>query len=166
MWKKKSDGKKGGGAESGEEREQMGALARKYLWSSFDCIDYGGNVVLLHSALADPHELLAAGRRMTYLHLRSELINRDGDDILHEEIALQDTLERVIHDAMRPGMHEKEIVRDLRFLCKQGAPLSALEEVLQSGLLVLLTPAMRRALKDMYYMTPKWIDSLRVNAFQ
>ena len=148
------------------DKQQMSELARKYLWSSFDCIDYGGNVVLLHSALADPYELLAAGRRMSNAHLQAGLIHRDGEDILQEEIVLQETLERAIHDAVRPGMDEKETVRNLRFLCKQGAPLNALEEVLQSCLIVLLTSAMRRALEDMYYMTPKWIDCMRGHSFQ
>ena len=151
---------------NGDEKEAMSALARKYLWSSFDCIDYGGNVVLLHSALADPYDLLTAGRRMSNECIQAGLIHRDGEDILSEEIPLQETLERAIRDVVRPGMHEKDIVRDLRFLCKQGAPLNALEEVLQSCLIVFLTPAMRRALRDIYYTMPKWIDSVKGAAFQ
>ena len=145
--------------------ERMMAMARRYLWSSFDCIDHGGRVVLLHAALADPGDLLYAGKRMseTWLH---EGLAISRDDILMEEIPLQDALERAIHGALRSGINEKGIARDLRYLCKQGAPLSALEEILQQKLIVLLTPAMRSALRHMFYMTPKWVECSRSNAFQ
>lgn len=141
-------------------------LARRYLWSSFDCMDYGEGVLLLHPALAEPQHLLALGRR------RSSLLGVDaqpvwpGADILPEEIPLQQELERVIAGAMRDGQREKDVARNLRFLCKQGAPLQAMEEVLQSSLIVLLSAPMRGALKNMYYMTPKWIECVGHDALQ
>ncbi len=146
--------------------EHFSALARRFLWASFDCIDYNGHVVLLHSALAEPRDLLMAGRRMPCAYSAAGLTLEDGEEILPEEVPLQDALERAIRGAMRRGIQEKEMARDLRFLCKQGAPLHALEEILQSGLIVLLSPAMRAALMELYYMTPKWTNSFCGNAFQ
>ena len=79
-------------------------------------------------------------------------------DILPEEIPIQFELEHVIQPALRNGLQSQDVARNLRFLCKQGAPLSALEEVLQSALIVYLTPAMKSALNKMYRMIPKWIE--------
>ena len=53
---------------------------------------------------------------------------------------------------------EQREIENLRFLCKQGAPLAAMEEVLQSTLIVYVSPSMRGALSSMYFRTPKWIE--------
>jgi len=136
--------------------ETMMQLARRYLWASYDCVDYSGGVMLVHAALADPTHLIASARRKNTLMMsvQAELYA----DILPEEIPLQRALEHAIHGALRDHCHAQDVARNLRFLCKQGAPLSALEEVLQSALIVYVSPAMRGALADMFYSLPKWIE--------
>lgn len=150
----------------GEGDELLMQLARRYLWASYDCVDYSGGVMLVHAALADPTVLIASGRR------RKSMLTLPGDpqqpvmDILPEEIPLQRDLERAIHGALRDGFQAQDVARNLRFLCKQGAPVSAMEEVLQSTLIVLVSAGMRGALKNMYYRMPKWIECAELCAMQ
>ena len=140
--------------------EQMIELARRYLWASCDCVDYSGGVLLLHPALAEPRSLIAEGRRRPGAALPLWDRTAMRMDILPEEIPLQRRLEYAIKGTLRAGYQEQEAARSIRFLCKQGAPLSAMEEVLQSMLIVLVTPSMRGALGDMYYGIPKWIECM------
>ena len=77
--------------------------------------------------------------------------------ILPEEVPLQQELEQSIEGAMRDGHASKDVAQTIRLLCKQGAPLDALEEILQESLIVFVSPTMRRALADMYYRPPKWV---------
>ncbi len=146
------------------EREQLVQLARRYLWASYDCVDYTGGVMLLHSALADPSHLIALGKRRKHTMLLTQ--TDDSADILPEEIPLQRDLENTIRGAMRDAYREEDVARDIRFLCKQGAPLGAMEDVLQSTLIVYLSTGMRRALANMYYSMPKWIQSDECEALQ
>ncbi len=151
---------------SGRNDELLMQLSRRCLWASYDCVDYSGGVLLLHPALADPRRLLASGRRGAGL-LASPLAQpHPALDILPEEIPLQRDLERAIDGALREGRQAPEVARSLRFLCKQGAPLGALEEVLQSSLIVYVNAAMRSALANLYYMTPKWIECAERSALQ
>ena len=132
-------------------------LARRYLWASYDCVDYSDGVLLVHSALAEPRHMLADGRRRTGLLLPPQSL-QTGMDILPEEIPLQRGLELAIAGTLRDGLREADVARTIRFLCKQGAPLAAMEEVLQSSMIVYLSASMRGALADMYYMLPKWME--------
>lgn len=150
---------------SGQDELAM-QLARRYLWASYDCVDYSGGVMLVHPAVADPHHLIAARRRHSGLLLPPAGETGVLMDILPEEIPLQADLERVIEGGLRAGLRAPEVARTLRFLCKQGAPLPAMEEVLQASLIVLISPAMRGALANMYYMTPKWIECAEHGALQ
>ncbi len=140
-------------------------VARRYLWASFDCVDYNGGVMLLHPALADPRHLLRTGRRKPGI-----LMPPQGDlsamDILPEEIPVQRDLELSIAGGLRSGHSAQDVARTLRFLCKQGAPLDAMEEVLQESLIVYISPSMRGALERMYYTTPKWIECAEHPALQ
>jgi len=138
--------------------ETMMQLARRYLWASYDCVDYSGGVMLVHAALADPTHLITASRRRNSLFLLPQSEAYAQIDILPEEIPLQRDLERAMAGALRDGFLAQDVARELRFLCKQGAPLAAMEEVLQSALIVYVTPGMRGALKNMYFQTPKWIE--------
>ena len=139
------------------EREMLVQLARRYLWASCDCVDYSGGVLLVHSALADPGHLIAAGRGRfrRLLPAQAQL----PVDILPEEIPLSRNLERAISGALRDGYRAEDVVRSIRFLCKQGAPLRAMEDVLQSTLIVHVSTGMRAALANMYYCMPKWMES-------
>ena len=134
-------------------------LARRYLWASHDCVDYSGGVMLVHSALADPSNLIAAGRRRAGVSVPLQMADPAFMDILPEEIPLQQGLERAIRGALRDEYREEDVARSIRFLCKQGAPLCAMEDVLQSTLIVYLSTGMRGALANMYYRLPKWIES-------
>lgn len=133
-------------------------LARHYLWASYDCVDYAGGVLLVHSALAEPEHVALDARRRTGLSSLCPSVQL-ALDILPEEIPLQMELERAVEGSLRDGVTAQDIARTVRFLCKQGAPLSAMEEVLQSALIVYVTHAMRGALRNMYYMMPKWAES-------
>ena len=148
------------------EQEQRIQLARRYLWASHDCVDYSGGVMLVHSALADPRHLIAAGRRRSGLLFPPQTEFASLMDILPEEIPLQQGLERAIRGALRDGYRSEEVARNLRFLCKQGAPLDAMVDVLQSTLIVYVSTGMRGALANMYYSMPKWIESNERAALQ
>lgn len=138
--------------------EQRIQLARRYLWASHDCVDYSGGVMLVHNALADPSHLIACSRRKVGMPVLLQRDHHSLMDILPEEIPLQQGLERAICGALRDEYREEDVARNLRFLCKQGAPLSAMEDVLQSTLIVYLSTGMRGALANMYYGLPKWIE--------
>lgn len=146
--------------------EVLMQLARRYLWASYDCVDYSGGVMLVHAALADPTNLIAAIRRRQGLLMLPQEELRMQMDILPEEIPLQRALERAIDGALRDGFQAQEVARNLRYLCKQGAPLSAMEEVLGSTLIVYVSEAMRGALREMYYRMPKWIECSERAALQ
>ena len=133
-------------------------LARQYLWASYDCMDYEDGVLLVHDAFAEPKRICADMRRRTGLLISRGHI-QTAFDILPEEIPLQVELERVIAHALRENKSAYDVATSIRFLCKQGAPLVAMEEVLQSALIVHLTPEMRGALRNMYYAMPKWIEN-------
>lgn len=148
------------------EQELRIQLARRYLWASCDCVDYSGGVMLVHSALADPRGLIASGRyrRRTIFPLKTEYSALM--DILPEEIPLQQELERAISGALRDEYRIHDVARSIRFLCKQGAPLDAMEDVLQNTLIVYVSTGMRGALANMYYSMPKWIESSEHAALQ
>lgn len=148
------------------EDELLMQLSRQYLWASFDCVDYAGGVLLVHPALAEPAHLTAACRRRHALLLPAEDGMPGVMDILPEEIPLAQALERAIAGALREGHQAQEVARNLRFLCKQGAPLAALEEVLQQSLIVCVSASMHGALLDMYYRLPKWIECSEQSSFQ
>jgi len=146
--------------------EVLVQLARRYLWASYDCVDYSGGVMLVHAALADPTNLIASSRRRPGLLMLPQEELRMQMDILPEEIPLQRELERAIGGALRDGFQAQDVARNLRYLCKQGAPLSAMEEVLQSTLIVYVSASMRGALCNMYYRIPKWIECSEKSALQ
>lgn len=134
--------------------EEALQLARRYLWASFDCVDYEDGVLLVHPAVTDPHALARTGARLGAFTARELLGGMQG--ILPQEEPLEDALRRALSGALRPGTDEAECVRSLRLLCKQGAPLKALEEVLDSMLMVCRTPRMHAALGAMHAGVVRW----------
>ena len=122
--------------------------------------------MLVHPALADPYHLIRTGRRRPGMLALPDSDVHIRMDILPEEIPLQQELERAISGALREGHTAQDVARTLCFLCKQGAPLAAMEEVLQESLIVLVSPSVRGALANMYYMTPKWIECAECAALQ
>lgn len=140
-------------------------LARRFLWAGYDCVDYSGGVMLVHPALAEPRRFIALKMRRAEAQWKSaeplQMI-----DILPEEIPLQRNLESVISGALRDGRSAQDVARSLRFLCKQGAPLHAMEELLQESLMVHVSPFMRGALENMYVSLPKWTECAEHCALQ
>ena len=120
-------------------------LARRYLWASYDCMDYSGGVMLIHPALAEPQSVMQGKRRVGGL-LMTPTGSARCTDILPEEIPLQQEMERAIAGALRDGQRAEDVATTLRLLCKQGAPLDALEDVLQTALIIYVSDAMRAAL--------------------
>lgn len=149
-----------------EDEEALMLLARRYLWASFDCVDYSGGVMLVHPALADPHRLLRRGRRQGGVLLMPQEGAFARMDILPEEIPLEQALSRAIAGALRDGHREQDVARTIRFLCKQGAPLSAMEEVLRGFLIVAISAGMRDALRRMYFGMQKWMECAQGAALQ
>ena len=143
----------------GDERDEVRMhLARRYLWASYDCMDYSGGVMLIHPALAEPQSVMRRKRRAGGL-LMTPTGSARCTDILPEEIPLQREMERAIAGALRDGQRAEDVATTLRLLCKQGAPLDALEDVLQTALIIYVSDAMRAALSDLYFQTPKWVIS-------
>ena len=144
---------------TGDERDEVRMhLARRYLWASYDCMDYSGGVMLIHPALAEPQSVMRGKRRAGGL-LMTPTGSARCTDILPEEIPLQQEMERAIAGALRDGQRAEDVATMLRLLCKQGAPLDALEDVLQTALIIYVSDAMRAALSDLYFQTPKWVIS-------
>ena len=142
-------------------------LARRYLWASFDCVDYSDGVMLVHPALAEPRQIIALRqRRLSVWPLHRSEMHMQTADILPEEIPLQRDLERAISGALRDGLRAQDVARMLRFLCKQGAPLHVLEELLQESLMFYASPFMRGAVENMYYRLPKWTECVEYSALQ
>ena len=113
--------------------------------------------MLIHPALAEPQVLIQTRQRRKGILVSPMSSLPIATDILPEEVPLQQELEQSIEGAMRDGHAAKDVAQTIRLLCKQGAPLDALEEILQESLIVFVSPTMRRALADMYYMMPKWV---------
>ena len=143
-----------------ERDEVLNQLARCYLWASYDCVDYSGGVMLIHPALADPQTVIRGKKRSGGI-LMMPTGSAACADILPEEIPLQKEVERAIQGALRDGRRAEDVATTLRLLCKQGAPLDALEEVLQASLIVYVSDAMRAALSDLYIQMPKWVAPVR-----
>ena len=87
-------------------------LARRYLWSSYDCVDYSGGVMLVHAALADPRHLMPSLRRRQGILLPPQTELTTQMDILPEEIPLQQALERAIRGALRDEYRAEEVARN------------------------------------------------------
>ncbi|MFR5795218.1 MAG: hypothetical protein ACLUI3_06420 [Christensenellales bacterium] len=85
----------------GDERDEVRMhLARRYLWASYDCMDYSGGVMLIHPALAEPQSVMRGKRRAGGL-LMTPTGSARCTDILPEEIPLQQEMERAIAGAPR-----------------------------------------------------------------
>lgn len=140
---------------SDESDEEALQLARRFLWASFDCVDYEDGVLLVHSAVSEPHKL-ARGRRPQIEKFTAHELLGGMQGILPQEEPLEEALVSAIDGALRKGMDAQECAQSLRLLSKQGAPIEALREVLSSMLMVYCTPIMQTALEDMHYGVVRW----------
>ena len=143
---------------------------------AFDCLDEGQRIIDAYKASSSSTVTIGCpvadllnkrGHRVTIYEREDRagglLMTPTGSarctDILPEEIPLQREMERAIAGALRDGQRAEDVATTLRLLCKQGAPLDALEDVLQTALIVYVSDAMRAALSDLYFQTPKWVIS-------
>ena len=138
-----------------EPDEESLALARHYLWASFDCVDYEDGVLLAHPAIIHPRALARRGGAQLESFTARELLG-GMQGILPQEEPLEDALKRAIDGALRPGVEMDESVQSLRLLCKQNVPVSALQEVLDSLLMVRRTERMDAALAAMHAGVVRW----------
>lgn len=137
-----------------EPDEEALALARHYLWAGFDCVDYPGGVLLVHPGVTEIAGMMPGGEQLAQFTAQELLGGMNG--ILPQEEQLDEVLCRAIEDALRPGFDVQECVRGLRILCKQGAPMSALYEVLDGLLMVRRTARMDAALRAMHAGVVRW----------
>ena len=72
-----------------EDDELSLQLARRYLWASYDCVDYSGGVMLVHSALAEPRSVISDGRPHLYRRriLKSGQIYHTSHGLCHHIVA-------------------------------------------------------------------------------
>jgi len=77
--------------------------------------------------------------------------------ILPEEKPLHANMLAALSGLTRPEWDENDAAEDLRLLAKQGVTLAEMEEVLSSMVVVLPTPEMKIAVRQLYDCTPHWI---------
>ncbi len=139
------------------EDEEAQHLAQKYLWASYDCVDYPHGVLLVHPALADPAAFVTdwEARPEPQGVGPAELLG-GMQGLLPQEAPLDEALSAVLRSALRPSQQTDQCVSELRLLAKQGAPLEALHHVLSTRLCVLETADIRRAVRTLWEGVPRW----------
>ena len=135
-------------------------LAYRYMKASFEYIaDTARDIVLLHPGLADPNRLISTinpGGEIT-LALNEETLAGGMSGILPEEEPLHEAMRAALEGFTRPEWDAEDAAEDLRFLAKQGVPLSDMAEVMGTMLSVQPTIAMHSALRRLHDSTPHWI---------
>lgn len=134
-------------------------LVRRFLRVTFDCVmDRNGRIQLLHSGLAEPERYLGQC-------LPADAFNMEGSldemgvaalDVLEEETELAGELALCVDSATRPETNGYFVARDLRILAKQGVPLSVMNEVLASMLIMMPTRHMLDLVRRTCETTPRW----------
>lgn len=144
-----------------EQDEVFSQLARRYLWASYDCMDYNGGVMLIHPALADPQSVIRGKR-----NLGGILMMPTAQCVIRIFCPKRFRFKRN-WSARLAGCASRRsqgggMLRQRCVCCaSRGAPLSALEEVLQASLIVYVSDSMRAALSDLYIQAPKWVAPAR-----
>ncbi len=135
-------------------------IAYRYLKASYEyAADERRGIMLLHPGLADPKRLIAmmgfSGE--IQLSLSEESLAGGMNGILPEEEPLHANMLAALSGLTRPEWDENDAAEDLRLLAKQGVTLPEMEEVLSSMVVVLPTPEMKSAVRQLYDCTPHWI---------
>ena len=138
----------------GETDEEALQLARQYLWAEFDCVDYEGGVLLLHPAVTEPFKIASGNTQLETFTARELLGGMNG--ILPQEEQSEEALLRAVEGTLRPGVDAQESVRHLRLLSKQGAPIEALFEVMDTLLMVRRTPRLNAAIEALHTQAVRW----------
>lgn len=106
-----------------EQDEVFSQLARRYLWASYDCMDYNGGVMLIHPRWPT-HQSVIRGKRNLggVLMMPSSAVRYT--DILPEEIPLQKELECAIAGALATAAGRR-MLRQRCVCCASRARRSA-----------------------------------------
>lgn len=134
----------------------------RYLWASYDCMDYNGGVMLIHPALADPQSVIRGKRNLGgVLMMPSSAVCYT--DILPEEIPLQKELECAIAGVrFATGRRAEECCDNAASACASRARRSAhWKKFCRLLCQVYVSDSMRAALSDLYIQTPKWVAPAR-----
>ena len=91
------------------------------------------------------------------LALNEETLAGGMSGILPEEEPLHEAMRAALEGFTRPEWDAEDAAEDLRFLAKQGVPLSDMAEVMGTMLSVQPTIAMHSALRRLHDSTPHWI---------
>lgn len=134
-------------------------IASNYVEATFDIYTMADRNWLVHEALADPEQLseVIPVRGGDMPEMTSEQVASAMNGLLPEEVVPNEKLQRALLGALRPEYETYDAATDLRYLAKQDAPMSALQEILSSMLVVLPTPHMEGVLTEMAGITPRWL---------
>ncbi len=134
-------------------------LALRYFKASYDYVlDERGNLILIHPGLAEPEPVMyQLGKTGTQvIELSPEMMLGAMNGILPEEVNLHRDMVASLLGNVRPEYNPVEVARDLRLLAKQGAPLDAMKEVLQSVFAGYPTKGSLKAIEGLKAQTPSW----------
>jgi hypothetical protein len=135
-------------------------IAYRYMKANFEYLtDDGRTLILLHPGLADPKRLIATvvPQGDITLTLSEATLSGGINGILPEEVPLHERMRAELEGLTRPEWEADEAAEDLRLLAKQGVALDEMEAVLASMVVVLPTPCMSSALRQLFNCTPHWI---------
>lgn len=134
-------------------------LIMRFLRVSYTYVQDHGQLVLLHSALADPEPLLLQLRKGSAVaHSRTDELHSFTCDAAEHERPSVRRLQGLLRSALRPELQADEATEDLLLLAKQDAPIDAMIRVLQSMLIQHPTMEMYDALRDIHTQTPRWYN--------
>ena len=140
-------------------------LLRRFLRTNFDyAMSDRGEMLLIHPGLADPAGVQVQRDPWNGPHSR-ELLEQACNGALWQEVAPYNRLLGLLEGAMRPEYDAASTVEDLAFLCKQQAPLEAVQEALAAALIVCPTETMRQAVRQLYLRVARW-QTMRVGVLQ
>lgn len=147
---------------------RVNVMIQRFLRASFRYAHTAqGEMMLLHPGYARPDQLLHNPPQdiMMPMDVSGADLIHAFEGILPEETAAHTAMAMQLSGSTRLGIFPQDAAEDLRILAKQGVPLSELQGVLASLLIVHPTPAMMDALFHLAVTTPRWrgIPAVQVN---
>ena len=122
------------------------------------CFDDRGEMLLLHPGLAEPQKLVGFinQHRAPDPTVTREMLLGGMNEMLPEEKNACERMAGALLGALRPEFDLGDAVNDLKILVKQGAPFSALQNVMENMLVVLPTDRMVFALQCLDREILRW----------
>lgn len=146
----------------GKSISEKSFLISRMLKAGYDYItDSKGNMILIHSGLADPD--LNAHPASQYLS--EDVLNAALNSTDNLEDPLYNRLLSLIDGSLRPDLLPEDIADDMILLAKQNVSPSDMRSALSASLICLPTREMTDALNDMYQFVPRWL-SLKMSKVQ